>query len=163
MGRANLCRAEQARLDVVAHALKASDDLGKSQIEVSFDVFGEYPFGSDLADDAGDFRPEVPGIGGAEPSTGGREGLAGIAGSDKMNAATPRAAVEGSDIVPDRCLIQGLVCHPGHEHGRRECFPLDETDSAISGFSDVEAKLQSANTGTEGEPEKGLGRNRGGM
>jgi hypothetical protein len=68
-----------------------------------------------------------------------------------MNLAAPRSAVEACNIDPDRRAIQGLVFHPGHEGGRRVSFPLDETDSAISGFCDMEAELQAANAGTKGD------------
>ncbi|KQZ14293.1 hypothetical protein ASD44_09580 [Mesorhizobium sp. Root554] len=64
-----------------------------------------------------------------------------------MNLATPRAAVEGDKVVPDRRAIHGLVFHPGHEGGRSIGFPLDETDSAVAGFCDMEAELQAANAG----------------
>ncbi len=67
-----------------------------------------------------------------------------------MNLATPRAAVEGGNIIPDRRLIQGFVFHPRHEGGCREGFPLDVTNSAIFGFCDVQAELQSADAGAKG-------------
>ncbi|GGB54971.1 hypothetical protein GCM10011316_28820 [Roseibium aquae] len=68
-----------------------------------------------------------------------------------MNLATPRAAVEGPDIVPHRRVIQGLVFHPGHEGRRRTAFPLDITHSSIPGFRDMETELQSANAGAQGK------------
>jgi hypothetical protein len=78
-------------------------------------------------------------------SAGEGEWLAGISASDERNLATPRAAVEGFDIVPDRRVIQGLICHPRHEGGRGKGFPFDETNSPVSGFCNMEAELQSAN------------------
>lgn len=96
MGRADFCRREQACLDAVAHSLKLSDDLGKAQIEVPFDVLGKDPLRSAFPDDPGDLGPEMAGVVLSEPPAGRREGLTGIAGSDEMNAAAPRSAVEGS-------------------------------------------------------------------
>lgn len=68
-----------------------------------------------------------------------------------MNAAAPRSAVEGLEIVPERRAIQGLVCHPRHEVGRRTAVPLDITDSSIPGLCDVQAEFESAGAGAERE------------
>lgn len=71
--------------------------------------------------------------------------------SEDMNLAAPRSAVEGGNVIPDRRLIQGRVFHPRHEGGCSEGFPLDVTNSLISGFCDMQAELQSANAGAEGK------------
>lgn len=109
---------------------------------MTFDIFAEHPSGSDLSDDPGDFRPQVPGIVGAAARAGEAEGLAGVARSDDMNAAAPSAAVEGSQIVPYRRRCQGRVVHPRHESGRRMSFPLDESHSAISWLGDMQAEIE---------------------
>lgn len=114
-----------------------------------FDVFEEAPFGLHLADDPADMRPEVAGIVLAASAPCEAEGLAGIAGSDEMNAAAPWAAVEGGNVRPDRSLIQGLVFHPCHESGRREGFPLDVTNSSIGGLGDVQAEFEAADARAE--------------
>ena len=67
-----------------------------------------------------------------------------------MNAIAERATIEGSQIVPDSRLTQGLVCHPRHESGRCVTFPLDESHSSISGFGDVEPEVETGISGTEG-------------
>jgi hypothetical protein len=118
---------------------------------VSLDVLEEDPLGIDLPDDPGDLGPEVPGIVGAAPDTGEAERLAGITGKDEMNSAAPRSAVEGSEIVPDRCRIQGLVFHPAHESGRRMGFPFDVTHTAISGLGDMDAEVEAAVAGAQRE------------
>lgn len=151
VGSARLERAKQARFSRVAQFVKLSEDFGGAQGEMSFDVLEETPLRLDLPDDAGNVRPQMPGIGGSSAHAGEGEGLTGITGSEDMNPAAPWAAVEGSHVIPDRRVIQDLVFHPGHEGRRSECFPLDETNSSISGFRDVEAKLQAANAGTEGD------------
>ena len=144
MRSADFSRCEQARFCAVAQALKAAGDLGKSQIDVPLDVLGEDDARAGLVDDPLDLGPEVPGIGLAPPLSGEAEGLAGITGSEEMKAIAPRAAVEGSQIVPDRCLIQGLVRHPCHESCRGMGFPLDETYSSISGLGDGEPEFEPA-------------------
>lgn len=119
-----------------------------------FDVFEEAPFGLHLLDDPADVGPEVSRIVLAPSLAGEAEGLAWVTGSEEMNAAAPRAAVEGGNIRPDRSLIQGLVFHPCHESGRREGFPLDVTNSAISGFCNVETEFEPPNAGAKGNSDE---------
>lgn len=56
-----------------------------------------------------------------------------------MNDSTPRLAVEGGNVVPDRSRLQGLVLHPRHEEGRCEGFPLNMTNNA-EGVSEGEGE-----------------------
>lgn len=79
------------------------------------------------------------------------EGLAGITGSDEMNAAAPGPAVKGSQIVPDKSRSQGRVRHPRHESGRGESVSLDIANGAIPGLGDVHAEIQSADAGAKAE------------
>jgi len=154
---ASFSRREQARFCVIAQAAKASDDLGKSQIDMAFDVFGEDDARSDFGDDALDLGPEVAGIVLAAPLARVAERLAGITGREDMNAIAPRSAVEGSEIVPYRRRIQGRVTHPGHESGRGVSFPLDVTNSSISRLCDGDAEIETGIACAEGQAEQ-LGR-----
>jgi hypothetical protein len=70
--------------------------------------------------------------------------LAGEAGSDEIHAATPRAAVEGGEVVPDRSLIQGLVFHPGHEDGRCVGIPFNVSHGAAGDSGESEGEFESA-------------------
>lgn len=142
MACARFSRREHACLWCVAHAAKLCGDVGKSQADMSLDIFAEHPFWLHLVDDAGDFGPQVPGIFFPSPCAGEAEGLAWIAGRDDMNAAAPWSAVEGFKIVPNRRWCQGRVFHPRHESGRRMSFPLDESHSAISGLCDMQAEIE---------------------
>lgn len=157
MRSADFSRCEQARFCAVAQAAKAAGDLGKSQIDVPFDVLGEDDAGPHFVDNPFDLGPQVPGIGLAAALSGEAEGLARITGREDINAITPRSAVEGSQIVPHRCAIQPRVFHPGHESGRSMGFPLDETCSAISGLGDGEPEFEPAISGAEGKAAKRLG------
>lgn len=141
---ARFSRREQARLWRVAHLAKVSGDVGVSQGQVPFDVFEPDPLWIDLADDASDLGPEVARIGCPPAHSGIAEGLAGITGTDEMNAAAPRCAVEGSKVVPDKSFTQGRVCHPRHESGRRVTFPLDETHSSVVRLGEVEAEIETS-------------------
>jgi len=87
---------------------------------------------------------------GTEPSACDREGLARIPRSDDVHRATPWAAVEGSNIVPDNSLIQGRVFHPRHESGCGEGFPFDMAHSTISGDGDGKPEIEPACAGAEG-------------
>ena len=108
----------------------------------------------DFADDAGDMWPKVAWIIGTEPSACDRERLARIARSDDIHRATPRAAIEGSNVVPDNSLIQGRVFHPRHESGCGEGFPFDMAHSTISGDGDGKPEVEAASAGAKGEAEE---------
>ncbi len=120
------------------------------------DVFKEAPFRRDLADDPGDGGPEVARIVLPPAVPGQRKRLAGITGRDDMNAAAPRPAVEGSQIVPDRSRSQGRVRHPGHESGRGETVSLDMAHSSIAGFGNVQAKVEASDTGAKADAAKAV-------
>lgn len=124
---------------------------------MSFDVLDEHPAGLDLSDDPGDLGPEVAGIVGSPPVAGGRERLAGIAGKEDMNAATPRAAVEGSQVIPDGSLRKRSVFHPRGKRRGGVQVVLDVADGSIVGLGDMEPEVKTAVAGTEGQPEE-LGR-----
>ncbi|MET3611732.1 hypothetical protein ABID16_000037 [Rhizobium aquaticum] len=121
---------------------------------MTFDILEEAPFRFDLGDDASDARPKMAGVVFSFSQAGKGEWLAWISSSDEMNLSTPRHAVEGGNIVPNRSVIQGRVSHPRHEGGRWENFPLNVADSTISGFCDMEADLQSSNASAEGKSVK---------
>lgn len=150
MASARFSRSEQARFCAVAQSPKASDDFGKSQIDVPFDVFGKDGAGPDFPDDPLNLWPQVPGVvlTGALPCQA--EWLAGITGREDMNAVTPRPAVEGSDIAPDRRMIQRLVFHPCHERCRSMGFPLDVTNSSIGWLGNGQSKVEASVACAEG-------------
>ncbi len=156
MRPADFSRRLHARCNPVAHALKVADDVLQAKGEMAGDVFKEAPFRLHFADNAGDVGPEVPGVLVALAVSAEGKGLAGITGREEMNAAAPRFAVEGFDIVPDRSRSQGRVRHPRHESGRGETVPLDITHSSVSGFSEVKAKVKSSDTGAKADAEKAV-------
>ena len=167
VGRADFRRREEACRKAVAHADQAAGDLGEAEAEMMGDIFKEDERRFNLGDDAGDMRPEMAWILAAEPSACDGEWLARIARSDDIHRAAPRAAVEGSNVVPDNSLIQGRVFHPRHESGCGEGFPFDMAHSTISGDGDGEPEVESARAGAEGQTEEacvsGSGTKPGGM
>lgn len=154
MGRADFRRREEACRKAVAHADQSAGDFGEAEAEMMGDIFKEDEGRLDLTDDAGDMRPEMARILGAEPSARHAEWLARIARSDDIHRAAPLAAVEGSNVVPDNSLIQGRVFHPRHESGCGEGFPFDMAHSTISGDSDGEPEVEPASARAEREAEK---------
>ncbi len=143
-------RKQSCRKDV-AHADQFSGDFGKPEAQMIGDIFEEDDRGVAFADDARNVRPEMARISFAEAPSGNREWLARVARSEDIHAAAPWPAVEGCKVVPDRCRIQGLVRHPRHESGRSVGFPLDVTHSPVSGTGDLEAEIEPACAGAQGE------------
>ena len=64
------------------------------------DVFKERPRRADFTNDTCNIGPQMARVVLALAVTRQSKGLAGITGSDNMNAAAPRSAVKGSQIVP---------------------------------------------------------------
>lgn len=81
--------------------------------------------------------------------------LARIAGSEEMNAATPRSSVEGGKVGPDRRVIQPPRVHRRDQARGGSGFPLDVADAADSLSPMVEgegdAELESADAGAQGQ------------
>ena len=167
VGRADFRRREEACRKAVAHADQSAGDFGEAEAEMMGDILEEDEGRFDLADDAGDMRPEVARVVRAPALARDGERLARIARSDDVHRAAPRAAVEGSNVVPDNSLIQGRVFHPRHESGCGVGFPLDMAHSTISGDGDGEPEVEPARAGAEGEAEQacvsGSGSASGGM
>ncbi len=105
VGRADLRRREEACRKAVAHADQSAGDFGEAEAEMMGDILEEHEGRFDLADDAGDVRPEVAWVLDAPALSGDGEWLARIARSDDVHRAAPRAAVEGCNIVPDNSRI----------------------------------------------------------
>ena len=153
VGRADLRRREEACRKLVAHADQSAGDFGEAEAEMMGDILEEDELRLDLANDPGDVRPEVSRVIRAPALACDRERLARIARSDDVHRAAPRAAVEGSNIVPDNSLIQGRVFHPRHESGCGVGFPFDMAHSTISWDGDGEPEIEPARAGAEGEAE----------
>jgi len=151
VGRADFRRREEACRKAVTHADQSCGDFGETEAEMMGDILEEDEGRFDLADDAGDMRPEVARVVRAPALASDRERLARIARSDDVHRAAPRAAVEGSNIVPDRSPIQGRVFHPRHENGRSVGFPFDMAHSSISGQGDGESEVDATSAGAERE------------
>ncbi len=152
--RADFRRREEACRKAVAHADQSAGDFGEAEAEMMGDILEEDEGRLDLADDAGDMRPEVARVVRAPAFARDGERLARISRSDDVHRAAPRAAVEGSNVVPDNSRIQGRVFHPRHESGCGEGLPFDMAHSTISWDDDGEPEVEPACAGAEGETEE---------
>lgn len=146
---ADFRRREEACRKLVAHADQSCGDFGEAEAEMMADILEEDEGRLDLADDAGDMRPEVPRIVCTPALARDGERLARIARSDDVHRAAPRAAVEGGNVVPDNSLIHGRVFHPRHESGCGIGFPFNMAHSTISGDGDGEPEVETARAGAE--------------
>jgi hypothetical protein len=167
VGRADFRRREEACRKAVAHADQSAGDFWEAEAEMMGDILEEDEGRLDLTDDPGDMRPEVARIVRTPALACDRERLARVARSDDVHRAAPRAAVEGSNVVPDRRAIQGRVLHPRHQSGCGEGFPFDMAHSTISGDGEDEPEIEPTCAGAEGEAEEacvsGSGSVSGGM
>ena len=152
--RADFRRREEACRKAVAHVDQSAGDFGEAEAEMMGDILEEHEGRIDLTDDAGDMGPEVTRVVRAPALARDAERLARIARSDDVHRAAPRAAVEGSNLVPDSSLIQGRVFHPRHESGCGVGFPFDMAHSTIAGECDGEPEVETARAGAEGEAEE---------
>ncbi len=144
VGCADFRRREEACRKAVAHADQSCGDFGESEPQMMGDIFEEDEGRLDLADDAGDMGPEVARIIRTPALPRDGERLARIARSDDVHRAAPKAAIKGSNVVPDNSLIQGRVFHPRHESGCGEGFPFDMAHSTISGDGNCESEVESS-------------------
>ncbi len=117
---------------------------------MSLDVFEKDRVRLAFVNDALDVREKVTGIFGTFSLSSIAEWLAGIAGSEEMNAATPRAAVEGSSIAPDRRVVQLSRVHTRRQDCGCKRFDLHSADEASVSQSELEGEVQSAGAGGKG-------------
>ena len=141
-------RTEHVPFRIEPERGQVSENVSESGRKEPWDVLQEHAAGPHVANGAGHVRPEPSDIILGESLAGDADGLTRESRNDAIHDATPRAAVEGCEIVPDRRAIHGLVFHPRHENGRGESVPLNETHGSVIGHGEADSKLKSANPGT---------------
>ena len=151
MGRSNIGRACKAPLRIEPEVGKVSKNSVESQPKVACDIFQEDETGSHLANDSQDLGPEVALIFFSSPLTCDGEGLARIAGSDDIHSATPRSAIEGSQIRVNRSGLNRPFLHASRQDFADRVLPLHETDRASAWKRQSDSEVESADAGTEGE------------
>jgi hypothetical protein len=118
---------------------------------VARDVLEETASGLYFVDDSPDGRPEVPRVVFSASFACQREGLARVARSEAIHEATPRAAVEGSYVRPDRSRMKGFVFHAADKDRGRIGFPLHITNASGRGFGEADSEFKPGDAGAEGE------------
>jgi len=115
------------------------------------DVFEKHPSRLDFADDAGDFRPQVPFVIFALSLARLAEWLAGVACKDGVDMPAPRDAVEGADIVPDRGRGKVSGTLGGDDGLPRVFLPFDVAAGVKSGLCELQSHVEATAAGTQGQ------------
>ena len=145
---ANGCRAEQTPFRIEPELGKVVEDVGEPESNKLGDVLQQDESGSQVSDDGCDGWPEPALIVSSTLLPGRAERLAREAGSDEIHSATPRAAVEGGEVIPDRSRIQARLRHPLHEDGRCVGVPLNVSHGSYPCHGS-EGELESSVAGAE--------------
>jgi hypothetical protein len=95
------------------------------------DVFNKDPSWLNFANDSDVLEIQSAGVS-VEPGLSAGNGQVGAweAANDAVHSAIKLAAVEGSNVGPNRSLAQAAVFHTRRQDCGRWSFPLHETDSA---------------------------------
>ncbi|AJP72291.1 hypothetical protein TS85_11575 [Sphingomonas hengshuiensis] len=157
LGISSFARAEYSRLNAIAHCFQCRDEGGELSVRVPRHVLAQETERPALGDDAEYLFDEETIVVGASALSGDAVGLAWIAGSDAMNAATPRSSIEGSEVRPDRRGSQVARFHARNQKRGGGCFPLHVSDAARSrhGKLDAESKPSAAGAEFDDVPERG--------
>ena len=115
------------------------------------DVFKKDPLGLNLADDAGNFGPEVALVVLAPSLSGLAEGLARIASQHGVDCAPEGGCVKGAQIIPDRGGGKVSGALGGDDGVTGVFFPFDKASSVKARFGKHEAKIKATAPGAEGE------------
>ena len=143
--------AETSPLCIEPESGKVPQHVRQSVRDKGRDVLDERQRRRDLGEGAGDVGPEPAVIREASAAAGIGEGLTGEPRSNDVHRATPRVAIKGGNVVPDRSIVQGRVRHPRHEGGRSEGVPLDITHSAVAGAKgELAGEVKAPGTRAEG-------------
>lgn len=147
------------RAEYVPFAIEPEGDQGTEDgIEESAPVSGNdawYVLEKDIArlnlgDDSPDIAPDESVVVHALSLSGEADRLAGETGSDEIHAATPRSAIEGRNVIPDRSVIQAAVFDPRGDDGCGELVPFDVADRADIGC-ESQSEVKSAHAGAQAD------------
>lgn len=148
-------RAEHVPFRVIPEVGQIAENTSEEESAIgrkdAWDVLQQDSFRSHLANDPCHISPDESLVGHTESLAGETDGLAGKSRSDEIHRATPRSAVEGSNVIPDRSVIQGLVRNSRGDNGCREVAPLDVADGSDGRVSESQSEVDTGNTGTQAE------------
>lgn len=130
MRRADVFRLEEDFLDAEASRFKVRSETAVVLPKAASHVLEEGESTSGVANDSETIGPEVALVLGPELFPGDAVGLTREAAKDEIHCATPRCAVEGSEVSPNRRDVQGTVRHTRDQERGGSSFPLHVTDDA---------------------------------
>jgi hypothetical protein len=160
MARADIRRVDESRRNSVANSREVSDGSGEP-INVSnepCDVLAEEQARTKRRDDSENIGPQVTFISGAAALAGGRVRRARPSRHDAIHDTTPRRALEGFKVRPDRRVIQETVFHRLNQSRGSEGFPLHVTDRASVAHREMKSEVEPATPRAEGERAQLAGR-----
>jgi hypothetical protein len=113
--------------------LKLSGDPFETNGQMAGDVFEEHEGRPAFINDSGDLGPEVAWIVFPCFFPGNAEPLARVTRSNAIHRFTPRLAIKGPYVIPDRCFRYVALFHALCENGSTVCIPFDSTNNSCSG------------------------------
>lgn len=143
MGRTDFRRTEYSAFNAVVHCAKVRPDGIESDVDVLSDILEEAECWLDFPNDASNVGPEMARVVNAALLSGDTEWLARVAANDAIHDATPRLAVEGSQVAPNRCVIQGFVLNARNQERGGICFSLNVTDGDSSASRQSDTEIES--------------------
>ena len=78
-------------------------------------------------------------------------GLAGESTNDPIHRATPSAALEGSQIVPNRTWAEESFFNRRNQDRDVVCFPFNVTDDATAWGNQLDTEFKTSASGAEGQ------------
>ena len=108
------------------------------------DIFKEADWWFDFLDESFDVWPEMSWVVFSKFFSSNTKRLAGISASDAIHFSTPRFAIEGFKIRPNRRCIQSFFFHAASQDLARKGFDLDITDCSRSWLCEFKSKLDAA-------------------
>jgi len=146
VARANFLRCKEVLRNSIPHCFQFFSDLSEPNIEMVGNVLKEDPLGSDFSNDSGDIGPEMIWSFGSTLGAGDAEWLARVARNDAIHDSTPRLAVEGFNIRPNRRFVQGAVFHTRYQDLDDWNFDLHIADDSRSWNRQSEAEFETSNS-----------------
>jgi hypothetical protein len=157
VARSDRCcfKQDRSRHDVPKPS-QISGNFGQAPADVSWHVLKKNESRPALVNDSCDLRPEVPRVGCPELLAGDGERLTRVSRRDEIHRSTPRASVEGSQVIPERRRIQAFRFHEADKRGGGKCLPLDVTDAAVTlSECNSQPEFESAGAGAQGDAVDG--------
>jgi hypothetical protein len=145
-------RLETTPLRVEPQRGKIIEDGVESSANKGSDVLDEDKSGRNLVDDASEVTPEPAALPVNDPGPLAcvADVLAREAASDEIHDSTPRLAVEGRHVRPDRRVIQGTVLRTRSQDRAGISFVFHAADRA-SDSGALESQVEPASTGEQAD------------